>query len=72
MALPITQGVPTLFVRREAYERAGLTRASIDERLGLTDAEFRAIAGVTPRALLSELRGAPPIGWAADDARLSR
>ena len=41
MALPITQGVPTLFVRREAYERVGLTRASIDERLGLTDAEFR-------------------------------
>src|SRR3954469_14888046 len=41
MALPITQGVPTLFVRRDAYERVGLTRASIDERLGLTDAEFR-------------------------------
>ena len=41
MALPITQGVPTLFLRREAYERVGLTRAPLDERLGLTDAEFR-------------------------------
>jgi hypothetical protein len=41
MPLPITQGVPTLFFRREAYERAGLTRAALDERLGLTDAEFR-------------------------------
>lgn len=41
MPLPITQGVPTLFVRREAYERAGLTRAGIDELLGLTDTEFR-------------------------------
>jgi hypothetical protein len=41
MPLPITQGVPTLFVRRKAYEHAGLTRASLDERLGLTDSEFR-------------------------------
>jgi hypothetical protein len=41
MSLPITQGVPTLFVRREAYERVGLTRTALDERLGLTDAEFR-------------------------------
>ncbi len=41
MPLPVTQGVPTLFIRRQAYERAGLTRASIDERLGLTDAEFQ-------------------------------
>jgi hypothetical protein len=39
--LDVTQGVPTLFFRREAYERAGLTRATLDARLGLTDAEFR-------------------------------
>jgi hypothetical protein len=41
MALPVTQGVPTLFFRRTSYERAGLTRAALDARLGLTDAEFR-------------------------------
>jgi hypothetical protein len=41
MALLVTQGVPTLFFRRESYERAGLTRAALDARLGLTDAEFR-------------------------------
>lgn len=41
MPLPVTQGVPTLFIRRPAYERSGLTRASLDERLGLTDAEFQ-------------------------------
>lgn len=41
MPLPMAQGVPTLLFRRAAYERAGLTRASLDERLGLTDAEFR-------------------------------
>ena len=41
MPLPVTQGVPTLFFRREAYERVGLTRAALDARLGLTDAEFR-------------------------------
>ena len=41
MPLTVSQGVPTLFLRRDAYERTGLTRASIDTRLGLTDAEFR-------------------------------
>jgi hypothetical protein len=41
MPLQVTQGVPTLFFRRESYERAGLTRASLDARLGLTDAEFQ-------------------------------
>jgi hypothetical protein len=41
MPLPVTHGVPTLFIRRTAYERAGLTRATLDERLGLTDAEFQ-------------------------------
>jgi hypothetical protein len=41
MPLSVTHGVPTLFIRRPAYEQAGLTRASLDERLGLTDAEFQ-------------------------------
>ena len=41
MALLVTQGVPTLFFRRASYERSGLTRAALDARLGLTDAEFR-------------------------------
>jgi len=41
MSLSIAQGVPTLFFRRESYERAGLTRATLDARLGLTDTEFR-------------------------------
>lgn len=41
MPLPLSQGVPTLLFRREAYERAGLTRAALDARLGLTDTEFR-------------------------------
>ena len=39
--LDVSQGVPTLFFRRQAYERAGLTRAELEARLGLTDAEFR-------------------------------
>ena len=41
MALSVSTGAPTLFMRREAYEKRGLTRAQIDERLGLTDQEFR-------------------------------
>jgi hypothetical protein len=41
MPLQISGGAPTLFIRREAYERAGFSRAIIDERLGLTANEFR-------------------------------
>lgn len=41
MPLSVTQGVPTLFFRREAYEKSGLTRAALDARLGLTDTEFQ-------------------------------
>lgn len=41
MALSITTGAPTLFIRRAAYESSGLTRAQLDERLGLTADEFR-------------------------------
>jgi hypothetical protein len=41
MALSVPDGAPTLFIRRAAYEKSGLTRSAIDERLGLTADEFR-------------------------------
>jgi hypothetical protein len=41
MPIPLTNNAPTLLVRREAFERAGLSRAAIDEALTLTDDEFR-------------------------------
>ena len=41
MPIPIRAGAPSLFIRREAYERSGLARAALDERLGLTADEFR-------------------------------
>src|SRR3954468_10177208 len=41
MALAVSTGAPTLFMRRSAYEKSGLTRSAIDERLGLTPDEFR-------------------------------
>ena len=41
MPMEIATGAPTLFIRRAAYESSGLTRAALDERLGLTPDEFR-------------------------------
>jgi hypothetical protein len=41
MPMDVTNGAPTLFIRRAAYESSGLTRAALDERLGLTPDEFR-------------------------------
>ena len=52
---------------RAARERTPASWASIAAAAGYYDqahliAEFRAIAGVTPRALLGELRAAPTVG----------
>lgn len=41
MPLAVTEGLPTIFVKKDAFERAGLTRSEIDARFNLTDAEFR-------------------------------
>jgi hypothetical protein len=63
MPLPVFDGGPTLFLRRTAYERVALTRAQIDERLGLTADEFRvegqlvAVGPILGEDSLSELIG---------------
>lgn len=41
MPLTIASDAPTLLIRKEAFERAGLTRAQLDEWLNLTPDEFR-------------------------------
>lgn len=41
MAQEIPAGQSMLFIKRDAYERAGITREAIDERLNLTPTEFR-------------------------------
>ncbi len=41
MPLAISEGLPTIFVRKDAFERVGLARSEIDARFNLTDAEFR-------------------------------
>jgi hypothetical protein len=41
MPLAVSEGLPTVFLRKEAFERAGLVRSDLDVRFNLTDAEFR-------------------------------
>jgi hypothetical protein len=41
MPLSMSAGLPTVLVKKEAFERAGLVRPEIDSRFNLTDAEFR-------------------------------
>ena len=41
MAIMVATSAPTLFIRRVAYESSGLSRATLDERLGLTADEFQ-------------------------------
>ena len=46
MPLKLTPSAPTLLIRCEAFERAGLTREGIDTWLNLTPDEFRVEGGV--------------------------
>jgi hypothetical protein len=41
MPLQLPANNPSLLIHRSAFERAGLSRSAIDQRLGLTDEEFR-------------------------------
>ena len=41
MPLQVAAGLPTILIRKEAFEQAGLARSEIDQRFNLTDAEFR-------------------------------
>lgn len=46
MPLRIANDAPTLFIRRAAYERSGISRTALDERLGLTPEEFNVEGGL--------------------------
>ena len=46
MPLSIPFSVPTIVIRKSAFERAGLTRQAIDDRLNLTPDEFRVEGGL--------------------------
>ena len=46
MPLAIPDQNPTILIRREAFERVGLTRTQLDEWLNLTADEFRVEAGL--------------------------
>ena len=41
MPLPLSSTGPTLAIRRDAFERTGLSRDTLDRILALTDDEFR-------------------------------
>jgi hypothetical protein len=41
MPLSLPAGSPTLLIRREAFEKAGLQRVAFDTRFNLTPEEFR-------------------------------
>lgn len=46
MPLSLPNAAPTILILKAAFERSGLTRQAIDERLNLTPDEFRVEAGL--------------------------
>jgi hypothetical protein len=57
MPLEIASSDSTLLIRRSSFERAGLTRQKVDERLNLTADEFRM------EGELIAIGPLPPYGW---------
>lgn len=41
MPLNVTAGLPTILIRKDAFEGAGINRSEIDALFNLTDDEFR-------------------------------
>lgn len=41
MPLEISRSAPTVLIRRQAFEQAGLVRSALDDRYNLTADEFR-------------------------------
>lgn len=41
MPLTVPAGLPTILIRKDAFERAGVNRQEIDSLFNLTDQEFR-------------------------------
>jgi hypothetical protein len=39
--MSVSDGLPTVFILKEAFERAGLMRSELDTRFNLTDQEFK-------------------------------
>jgi hypothetical protein len=46
MPLKIAGALPTIFVRKDAFEEKGLKRVEIDEHFNLTDLEFNVEEGL--------------------------
>ena len=46
MPISVARDRPTVFIRREAFERAGLERHFIDSHFNLTDEEFAVEGGL--------------------------
>ena len=46
MPIQIPHGGSVILIRQSAFERAGLTRAEVDQRYQLTDEEFRVEGGL--------------------------
>jgi hypothetical protein len=62
---------PTLIIRRDAYERAGLARAILDASLGLTEDEFRVDGNLVVIGPLVEPAVVPDVIAALEQAGLT-
>ena len=55
MPIAVPAGLPSIFIRKEAFERSGLARSEIDQRFNLTDAEFRVEGALVVVGVLSSV-----------------
>jgi hypothetical protein len=46
LPLTVRAGLPTILIRKDAFERSGVARSEIDSLFNLTDEEFRVEGGL--------------------------
>lgn len=71
MPISVPSGNPSVFIRKEAYERSRLSRQSIDAALGLTDIEFRVEGELVCIGPILEDGGVPWLISALEEAGLT-
>jgi hypothetical protein len=70
LPLPLSPVGSTLAIKREAFERVGLTRATVDDILNLTDDEFRVEGSLIAIGALSNPDDIPSLIDVFEDAGL--
>jgi hypothetical protein len=70
MPIEIPADAPSLLIRKDAFDRVGMTRSALDQRLNLTADEFRMEGGLIAVGPIASEEALPELIGELEDAGL--